>query len=222
LTTGKLTCLEIEAIHSSSFSTTDALRMAFSLERHAHHPIADAIVAKAMEHDLKPLELCEFKSIPGSGVQATLIQNGLSIPLFLGAEAFILPKLSPSAHSQWTSQKNKGTLHALLLAADALFLFHFSDEVRPEASSVIAHLKRKQFHPIMLTGDRQESARSVAEKVGIEEIYAHLKPEDKLQKVSVLSESGLVMIGDGVNDAPALARATVGISMGKIASATFA
>jgi len=220
LTTGKLACIEIESISPGSLSHDEALAIAFSLERHAHHPIADALTSLALKQELKPLELLDFKAIPGSGLQATIVQKEKAIPVFIGDEAFILPKLPSSVQDIWRAKKDRGTLHALLLVGEMLFLFHFVDEVRPESCAVIGWLKQEGFCPIMLTGDRRQSAERVAEKVGITEVHAHLKPEDKLQKVAILAEQGLVMVGDGVNDAPALARATVGISLGKVGSAT--
>jgi Cd2+/Zn2+-exporting ATPase len=112
-------------------------------------------------------------------------------------------------------------LNSYLLLENTLFLFHFTDTLRTQSKPLIDRLKNQKLHPIMLTGDKLEIAKDVAEQVGISTIYADLKPEDKLTKVAELSTSqGLIMVGDGVNDAPALARATVGISMGTIGSAT--
>src|SRR6185369_8239684 len=103
----------------------------------------------------------------------------------------------------------------------SLFAFHFTDTLRPNAKEVIAELKQQNLRMVMLTGDHASSAKKVANELGIDEVFADLRPEDKLAKVTELSkQSSLVMVGDGINDAPALARATVGISMGKIGSAT--
>ncbi len=104
---------------------------------------------------------------------------------------------------------------------DEAFLFRFSDKVRKETPDLIRKMKEVSLRPIMLTGDNEQNALYVGRLLGIEEIHAGLRPEDKLAKVAELSEKmGLAMVGDGVNDAPALARATVGISMGRIGSAT--
>ena len=113
-------------------------------------------------------------------------------------------------------------MSTLLLVEDTLFLFHFIDTLRPKVASTIEHLKTiAHIKPMILTGDHKEIAQTVAKEVGIAEVYANLRPEDKLDKVAEFSkQEGLIMVGDGVNDAPALARATVGISLGKIGSAT--
>jgi Zn2+/Cd2+-exporting ATPase len=113
-------------------------------------------------------------------------------------------------------------MNTLLLIEETLFLFHFIDTVRPESIAMVESLKRdSHLQPMMLTGDHNDIAQAVAKNVGIDEVYANLRPEDKLVKVADFSKTeGLIMVGDGINDAPALARATVGISMGKIGSAT--
>jgi len=227
LTTGKLSCVGLEQISTASICSPDeALAIAYSLERNAVHPIAHAIAEMALAKQIKSVDLVEFKAIAGSGLQGTVQIQNISTPVYIGHEEFILPKLSPALQEQWThcvSQKQKkGYLSSLLLVGDALFLFEFLDTVRSDVPLIIARLKyNEQLHPVMLTGDHHDVAHIVASQVGIEEIHANLRPEDKLAKIAAFSqEKGVMMIGDGINDAPALARATVGISMGKIGSAT--
>ena len=114
-----------------------------------------------------------------------------------------------------------GVLAVLTVDQDQ-FLFRFTDKVREEAPALITNIQRVNgLKTVMLTGDHSKSAKTVADLVGIQDIFADLRPEDKLAKVAELSDyGGLAMVGDGINDAPALARATVGISMGKIGSST--
>ena len=108
-----------------------------------------------------------------------------------------------------------------LYVQGSLFVFHFTDTLRTNAKKVIEELKKDNLRVIMLTGDHASSAKKVAQELHIDEFLADLRPEDKLAKVTELAnQAPLVMVGDGINDAPALARATVGISMGKIGSAT--
>ncbi len=110
---------------------------------------------------------------------------------------------------------------SLFLLDDSLFLFRFQDSVRKQAKKLIEQLvSHHKLQPLILTGDSIENAQMVANELQIDEIYAALKPEEKLAKVAHFSrKKGLAMVGDGINDAPALARATVGIALGKIASA---
>lgn len=218
LTTGKLVCAKLEALASSFYAEKDALSVAYALERSAVHPIADAIAHKAQEQGCRPAPLTQFKAIPGAGLEAVASLYGQSIPVRIGHEAFVLAGL-PSPPP--IPKSESGHLHCLLSLGESVFRFQFLDAIRPEAPQLIKRLKELHaIHPLMLTGDTLSVARLVAREVGIDEVHAHLKPEDKLEKVATLSARGLMMIGDGINDAPALSRATVGISMGKIGSAT--
>ncbi len=228
LTTGKLSCVSIESLSPKQpvCSQEDALAIAYALERNAVHPIADALVAAAKEKSLKARDLTSFKSVPGYGLEGEVELHGKTLAVSIGHSEFIEKKIPPALHEKWHSLKNElhreGHLNTLLLVEDTLFLFHFLDTVRPESIDMIERLKcHEHIEPMMLTGDHAEIALAVAGKVGIEKVYANLRPEDKLAKVAEFSEKeGLAMVGDGINDAPALARATVGISLGKIGSAT--
>lgn len=224
LTTGQLSVAAIEpiAIFSTPCTSDDAIAIAHALERNAVHPIADAINGYALKQKIKPWEISEFKSVPGYGLQAHVMIDGKKQMAYIGHADFIaahipfeMDKLSPKL-------KKEGHLNTLLLVGDALFVFHFLDTLRPQTSELVRQLK-EEYHlrPVMLTGDHADIAADIARQVGIEEVYANLRPEDKLNKVSEFSrQTGLIMVGDGINDAPALARSTVGISMGKIGSAT--
>jgi Cd2+/Zn2+-exporting ATPase len=228
LTTGKLACVAIEPISASQpfCSSDDALAIAYALERHAVHPIADAIIALAKEKQIKLKELLDFKAIHGFGLEGKVSLRDQAYPVYIGHAEFIARHIPPSLSSKWestqTAMQKEGHMSTLLLVEDTLFLFHFVDSIRPESISLIQRLKQDMdLRPMMLTGDHADIARTVAEKVGIEEVYANLRPDDKLAKVAEYSHTdGLIMVGDGINDAPALARSTVGISMGKIGSAT--
>ncbi len=195
LTTGELIC-------TSSDCPDQALSVAYGLERQVTHPIAVAICKLAQKKGVLPAAITDFKVIPGSGVEGIVKGNRVAIgkPAWLGIKT-----------------EEEGVLAAMLFGRKP-FLFRFADQVRKEIPNLIRTLPLK---PVMLTGDHAQSAKAVADALGISEFYANLTPEDKLDKVAELSEiGGLAMVGDGINDAPALARATVGISMGKIGSAT--
>ena len=228
LTTGTLSCVSLENISEGkpTCSNEEALAIAYALERHAVHPIADAIIAHAKEKHIKAKELIDFKAVHGYGLEGKVTLHGKMVPVLIGHSGFIAEKIPSSLQVKWSSLQSaiqrEGQLSTLLLIEDTLFLFHFLDTLRPQSASVIERLKNLQgITPMMLTGDHVDIAHAVAAKVGIEQVFANLRPEDKLAKVAEFSkEEGLIMVGDGINDAPALARSTVGISLGKIGSAT--
>lgn len=194
LTTGELECLAENVPEK-------ALSVAFGLERQVTHPIAVSICKLATKKGVQPAAITDFKVIPGMGVEGIAHGKRVAIgkPDWIGVSA-----------------KKEGVLAALLFE-EKTFLFQFVDQMRPHIHAMIQTLP---LTPVMLTGDHSQSAHKVANALGIGEFYANLTPEDKLDKVAQLSETrGLAMVGDGINDAPALARATVGISMGRIGSA---
>jgi heavy metal translocating P-type ATPase len=228
LTTGKLACTAIETLsmQTPACSKDEALAAAFALERHAVHPIADAICAYAAEKNVRPAELTDFKAVHGYGLEGKARIAGKNREVYIGHADYIEQKISFAFRSKWesakTNLKREGHMNTLLLIEDTLFLFHFIDAIRPESLKMIQNLKtRCHLKTMMLTGDHADIAKTVADQIGIDEVYANLRPEDKLSKVAEFSQKeGLAMVGDGINDAPALARATVGISLGKIGSAT--
>lgn len=226
LTTGKLSCVSMRQVSKTEPICTEqeALSIAYALERNAVHPIADALVGFAKERGVSPYALVDFKAIPGFGLQAQVSLPSGSFTAFLGHPEFIHSKSPDALAKTWALEdfRKEGHLDTLLLIDETLFLFHFVDTLREESLSLIERLKTRQnLSPIMLTGDHQESAATVARQLGIDAFFANLRPEDKLKKVSEIADKeGLIMVGDGINDAPALARATVGISLGKIGSAT--
>ncbi len=190
LTTGELACL--------TDAPDNILSIAYGLERHVVHPIATALCALAQSKKLRPAPITELKAIPGFGVEG--LHQGQRVAI---------------GRPEKTQEEN---VLAQLWVGDKTFLFRFTDQVRQEIPRLIASLP---LRAVMLTGDNERNAHAVAKTLGITEVFANLRPEDKLDQVARLSQAGgLAMVGDGINDAPALARATVGISMGKVGSAT--
>lgn len=225
LTTGKLQLIAIEGLSpSSSEDLQQALSIAYALERHAVHPIAKAMVAYGQEHQLPNLALKDFRSVPGYGLTGIVTTDKGDVSAFIGNHDYILPKISQELgerlRSSMKEPQERGELLGTLLIGNQLYLLRFQDTLRPHMKETIDHLKHQRyFNIIMLTGDHENSARRIAKEIGIENYKASLKPEDKLSYVSQASASeGLAMVGDGINDAPALARATVGICMGKVGS----
>ena len=222
LTTGELQCTAIEPLGMTSHSPEQALSIASALERQVVHPIASAICKLAADKKLALVEVHGFKTIPGYGLEATLAD---ATPVAIGLPEHISAKLAPSQATllaEWSnSQQTEGHVLAALTIGRDLFAFRFSDQVREEIPALLRALESKALSPVMLTGDHARNAHFVGQFLGLKHIFANLRPEDKLAKVAELSEQGgLAMVGDGINDAPALARATVGISMGRIGSAT--
>lgn len=216
LTTGQLSLERVDSLSEEPACTIDqAIQMAASLERHATHPMAKAILESAKEKKLKPLKVDAFQSIAGSGLKGRIQQR----EILIGNAPFIREKLL-SKRGLKPSLFEEGDAMTFLLIDQSLFVFCFKDSVRPQAFDAINDLKKTgKLDVMMLTGDHSKSGSAVAHTLGIKRFFANLRPEHKLKKVSELSEkSGLAMVGDGINDAPALARATVGISMGKIGS----
>lgn len=205
LTSGKLTCTGIEPLTEKGPPMERAIAIAAGLEKHAVHPIGEAIQALAAEKKIPPAEITDFKSVPGYGLQGKVGQE----EAYIGHPDYL--SLPPSESKTQNTYLRIGT---------SLFVFHFTDEIRPESFNAIKSISEK-LTCVMLTGDHTSNAHIVAQTLNIPTVFANLRPEDKLHKVSELSrDKGLIMVGDGINDAPSLARATVGISMGKIGSAT--
>lgn len=249
LTTGGLVCKGIEPIHGHSLlgrndkninaccnpsCENEALAVASAMEKGTTHPIARAVADHSEGKELPPVSIEHFESLPGKGLVATLtgIQSGDGVPL--KATLGSLEYISSLFRNEFESRKIKEAasaspygqdlVHAVLSVNNKVTLFHFEDKIRPGATDVVSTLKNKAgLRLMMLTGDHASSASRVAKAVGIDEVYSGLKPEDKLHQVKSLSRNGvggLIMVGDGINDAPALAAATVGIVLAQRASAT--
>lgn len=207
LTTGKLTCTDITALKGEG-NIEEAIAVAAGLERYAVHPIAEALSLFAAEKNIPPKNVEEFQALPGRGLKGTVD----TLPVAIGNAEFLqIPQ-------EVSSEKGSTTF---LRIGEAVYRFHFEDTLRPNIAPILQLLKKSNHHLAMLTGDAPGPAAWVANALGIDTVYDSLKPDDKLAKIAELSRKGeVIMVGDGVNDAPALARAAVGISMGTIGSAT--
>lgn len=220
LTTGELSCLGLEALIPASQQDEEyAWAIACSMEKNAVHPMAKAILHHPQSKKKTASTLTNFKTVPGYGLEA-LTETGHA---YIGNSDYILPKLNEPMRQQFLQRmleiQRSGQLIAAMLLDDKLYIFRFSDTLRKNISETIKALRSQNLQLYMLTGDHEENARVVAQQLGFDHYFANLKPEDKLRHVTELSRTdGLAMIGDGINDAPALARATVGICMGKVGS----
>ena len=191
----------------------DLLLLAASLEQSSEHPIAAAITARAKEETLSLLECTDFAALPGKGVTGMI--NGKRY------EALSLKQLEKqypaiTLPSELSEQLRGKTAVLLLEDGGLLGAIGLLDEAKEDSGHAIALLKKKGLACVMLSGDRKETAELVAKGMGIDEVIAEVLPEEKEQKIAELEKSGrkVAMVGDGINDAPALARASMGIAMG--------
>lgn len=222
LTTGDLTLVAIDPLtESASGNVSDALAAAYALEKNAIHPIAKAIMSYAQKQGVKSSPLKNFRAYPGQGLEA----NFNNMPVAIGRPEFIGDRISVEQrillYNKIENYKSRGELVSILLLNNELFIFRFTDTIRQDIKNTLRSLQKQNIELYMLTGDHAQSAKRVANELGIKKFNADLQPEDKLNIVSELSKTkGLAMVGDGINDAPALARASVGICMGKVGSTT--
>ncbi|GGJ59550.1 heavy metal translocating P-type ATPase [Deinococcus roseus] len=196
----------------------EALRLAAAVEAGSQHPLAKAIVEKAVEkaaeHTSKqpPPEATEARALSGKGVSARI--DGVLHLVASPKHASTLTDLS-AQQPQITALEQQGkTVVVLLRDTTPLALIAIRDEARSDAKAAIAELKNLGVQAVMLTGDNQRTGKAIAGNLGLE-VQAELLPEDKLRIIRGLKDQGgIAMVGDGINDAPALAEATVGIAMG--------
>lgn len=212
--TGTLTegRMRLERVVTLDGSEDEAHRLAASLERLSEHPVAQAIAAGWSG---EPLAVRDARSVRGRGIIGYL-EDGDTV--WVGNRPFVADQgaaLDAHVEGELGALEAQGLTTSLLGRGNrVLALLGVADSPRPEAREAVAALKRRGMRVVMLTGDRRAVAEHVAKAVEIEEIYAELLPEDKLQMVEELERQGrVVMVGDGVNDAPALNAASVGVSM---------
>ena len=215
ITNGKLTITDIRPLQSN-LSQTNLLQFYASIERYSNHPIAKAIVT-AYGNNGVYLEINQFEETPGQGIKAHLGNR----PIYLGNAKFIAPYLHQADRqkaitlTEQYAQAGKTTI--LCATTDKLLgVIALADTIRPESISAIQQLKRMGLHVIMLTGDNQTTAQAFAQKIGISQVIANVLPAEKYQIINVLQKKGhrVLMVGDGINDSPALKVADTGIAIG--------
>lgn len=199
----------------------EIISCAAALERHSEHPLAKAIIKKAQEMGIKIPEPNEYRIIPGMGIEAAV--NGKKI--ILGNREMLRNShiVIAGEIEKYIRDKEEEGKTALLLSHDDIVcgVICVADIIREGSIEAVAFLKRLGFdEPIMLTGDNPRTANAIASSLGIKNVKAQLLPEDKLNTIEELTSKGkrVLMVGDGINDAPALARAHVGIVMGAVGS----
>ncbi len=240
LTTGELAVTDVVPLNG--YDEADVLRCARGLEQRSEHPIGEAIVERADEEAVDPPNVSEFEALTGKGVQATLgdtdhYAGKPSLFADLGFDLSHVHAATDGGQVTRTTRKlcerndcvdlveetiprlqSEGKTVVLVGTEDEIEgLVAVADEVRPEARRTVERLRELGVdRTVMLTGDNERTARAVADEVGIDDVRAELLPEEKVEALEDLRDShdGVAMVGDGINDAPALATASVGIAMG--------
>ena len=215
--TGTLTLGEFGVTDISVFGQIDeekVLELAAAVEMHSEHPIAAGVVRSAQEREVGVLRAEEFEAIPGKGAQGVVDGKNVAVvsPGYLEETGIALP--DAEAFERLSSEGK--TVVFVMVDGDISGLLALADIIRPESADAVRRLKEMGVEPIMLTGDNEQVAAWVADKLGIDSYFAEVLPQDKSAKVKEVQAQGKVvaMTGDGVNDAPALAQADVGIAVG--------
>jgi P-type Cu+ transporter len=211
----------ITALAAPGIGAEDALKVALALSMQGEHPLAEAVRAAAADKDITTQAASDLVSIPGAGVTGRV--NG--VVALLGSADYVRGAgLSLGALEQVIARDpgfaEAQTVSWLAGAGRIIGAIAFQDSVRAHADQALADLQALGLTVIMLTGDRKVAAQSIGASLGIRDVRAELKPADKVRAVSAMAEEGLVvMVGDGINDAPALAAASVGMAMGSSSEA---
>lgn len=215
--TGTITSGEPEVtdiIPTENTSDTELLQLAYSLEIKSEHPLAKAIVKKAEQFSLSAKESSNFTALPGNGLTAQI--DGSEV--YGGNLKFISSKTEISQSIRSTSDKlaAQGKTPLFFCCNDKLLgIIAVADSVKKDSPQAIGELKAMGIHVVMLTGDNERTANAVGDRVGVDEVIAGVLPSGKENVINKLKQKGRVaMVGDGINDAPALTSADVGIAIG--------
>jgi len=210
LTTGKPEVIQI--VPAAGYTETEVLQLAAALEAHSEHAIASSIVSAAQQQQLQLSTATDVQAKIGQGIVGKVNNQIIAI----GKAEFVEATSELAQISQQLQAEGK-TVIWVAKDAQLLGIIAVADTLRPEAAATVKRLQKLGIeHIIMLTGDNEQTAQHIARQLGINEVYAELLPEDKVQAIKQLQTQyqTVAMVGDGINDAPALAQASVGIAMG--------
>jgi len=213
LTKGEPSVTDI--IESERFSKKEILTLAASAEKGSEHPLGEAIVNKAKEEDLNFLPSKEFHAIPGHGIEATIDLKRIllgNLRLMEERKVVLNGLLDRGEH---LSNEGK-TLMFLVIEGEAAGIIAVADTLKENSKEAVKAFHRMGLEVVMLTGDNQRTAKAIAHQIGIDRVLAEVLPEKKAEEIKRLQTEGkkVGMVGDGINDAPALAQADVGIAIG--------
>jgi Cu2+-exporting ATPase len=208
--TGTLTFGKFEVSRIESGNDNEMIRLAAALEQNSEHPIATGITQKAKALKIKIPAVTNFKAITGKGVEATVDDKNIKVvsPGYLKENHIMLPKDFKVSTDE--------TIVFVLADEKLLGYIGLSDSIRPESAAAIKTLHENHIKSILLTGDNSRVAKSVSDRLGMDGFFAEVLPHEKLEKIRTMQKEGefVAMTGDGVNDAPALAQADIGIAIG--------
>lgn len=211
ITIGKPTLVDIQ--NNSNLNDEEFISILASLEKKSEHPIAHAIVNYAQEKNIPVSEVPVFEAIQGKGLKGSI----KGAEYFVGNTKLVSDLSLPFDSMKLNEFTSQGKTPVILANKEKVLGFVMvADEIKLESKQAVSDLHNLGIKVVMLTGDDEKAAKYIASLVGIDEVIAHVLPQDKLEKIKELQSHGLVvaMAGDGVNDAPALAQADVGIAMG--------
>ena len=203
-----------DILPARDISDSELLSLACSLESHSEHPLAKAIMEEAKRQEITACEVTGFQALPGNGLQATLNRQ----QLFGGKEDFISSRTSiPDTIKKQASFLASQGKTPLFFCRDDVFvgMIAVADVIRSDSTKAIEELRHMGLHVVMLTGDNPETARAIGTQAGVDEVIAGVLPDGKEDVIRSLKEKGrTAMVGDGINDAPALTRADIGVAIG--------
>ncbi|WP_026754850.1 copper-translocating P-type ATPase [Sediminibacter sp. Hel_I_10] len=209
LTKGDFGVTRIESV-SETYSSEEILRLSSALEQSSEHPIAVGIIKKVKEDNITIPKPENFNAITGKGVEANVEGKQVKVvsPGYLRDEKITIPEDAYSDAAE--------TVVFVLIEGQLAGYIALADEIRPESAEAIKIFKKNNIKVLMATGDNEKTAKAVSEKLGLDGYYAEVLPHQKVEIVEELQNKGefVAMTGDGVNDAPALAKADVGIAVG--------
>jgi len=200
---------------ADGFHATELLRLAATAERGSEHPLGAAIVARAHEQGVELARVARFNALAGHGVEAEIEDHNLLLGNLRLMDERKVELNGLGARATALAGEGKTPMFIAVDGAGA-GLIAVADEIKPDAAAAVGALKQLGLEVLMITGDNEQTARAVARTVGIERVLAQVLPADKAAEVKRLQAEGklVAMVGDGINDAPALAQADIGIALG--------
>ncbi len=212
VTSGEPTVTDI--VTNDGVSYEELLKAAFSLESKSEHPLSKAVIKKALEEGIKSEEVLDFEALPGNGLKAALgadVLRGGNLA-YIGANADVPEDLKEKALS--FAEKGKTPLF-FSRNSKALGVIAVADVIKPDSKDAVSELKKMGVNVVMLTGDNARTAKAIGDEVGVDAVISDVLPNGKETIIRKLKEYGKVaMVGDGINDAPALTTADIGIAIG--------